>query len=132
MSIVRFALPNLYPPGEPYRYRNHNVCIVISDGNPYQSGSDIGQPLDVETPAWRRTLGSLLRISGAIVIAIPVVAFAFDLPDANINDYLNDLPAIITALCCYLGFGALMIYLGNKLSAPRRRLRRAQNDLGQR
>ncbi|MCM2375220.1 hypothetical protein [Aporhodopirellula aestuarii] len=108
--------------GDVRRIRNGSACTVMSDRNPYQPGSTTEHPLAAETPAWKRILGSLLRIFGGLVIAIPLVAFAFDLPDADINYYWHDLPAIMTALLCYVGFGALLIFLGNKLSPKQRRM----------
>lgn len=58
------------------------------------------------------------------MIAIPVLVFAVELLSANSRDFLNDLPVIATGLCCYLGLGALLIFLGYKLSAQRRRSER--------
>lgn len=107
--------------GDRSRYRVEDDCTVTLDQNPYRPGPTVEEPLHAGTPAWKRTLASLLRISGGIVIAIPLVAFAFDLPDADINYYLSDAPAIITALFCYFGFGSLLIILGNKLSPKGRK-----------
>lgn len=103
---------------------NENAFTVMSNENPYQPGSTIGQPQGGETPAWRRILGTLLRILGGLVITIPVLVLAIELLFADSRQFMNDLPVIATALCCYLGLGALLIFSGYKLSGRRRRSER--------
>tara|TARA_R110002073_G_scaffold64719_1_gene161882 strand:+ start:368 stop:706 length:339 start_codon:yes stop_codon:yes gene_type:complete len=97
---------------EPYR-------TVTVAPTPYRPSAVSAQKAFAEAPRWKRALGSLLRIFGAIVIAIPIVVVVIDIHEITIQSILADLPGILTALACYFGFGSLLIVLGNRLTGQK-------------
>lgn len=85
--------------------------------NPYQATSETTREPTSKNPLWRRAMASSLRVAGAIMIAIPLLAIGYSIYDTGLTDIANDLLAILVAISFYASLGGLFIFLGNRLAS---------------
>ena len=110
MDVVPLVL------GEPGRSLDKGIFVLSAVRNPYRAISAAEHQANDGIPIWWWILASLFRLSGAIVIAAPFIAFAFDTADHNLNAILMDLAGILKALSFCIGLGGVLYVIGNRLA----------------
>ena len=91
--------------------------------NPYcpPKNEDVGRTKPVAT--WRLVAGSVFRVLGLVLIAIPLVAIVGEFFRSRLKDPSLDFWGILIAVVVYLALGCWFLNLANKISTGRRLLR---------
>ena len=73
---------------------------------------------------WRLVVGTILRVIGVVLIAIPLLAIVMELARSGFKDPSLDLAGILLAIVVYIAFGRLFLIAAKRVFTSRRLFRK--------